>query len=36
VFCFTTERSLLYQILDVLFRDYWRPHRGCLGAECGP
>jgi len=35
-FCFIAERSLLHKILDVLLKDCWGPHKGCLGAECGP
>ena len=35
-FCFTTERCLLHKILDVLLKDCWGPHKGCLGAECRP
>ena len=35
-FCFTAERSLLHKISDVSLKDCWGPHKGCLGAECGP
>jgi len=27
---------LLHKILDVFMKDCWGPHKGCLGAECGP
>ena len=27
---------MLHHILNVLLKECWGPHKGCLGAECGP
>jgi len=34
LFCFITERGLLHKISEVLLKDCWGPHKGCLGAAC--
>jgi len=34
-FWIIAEQNVLHKILELLLKDCWGPHKGCLGAACG-